>query len=157
MTEDEQKALEELRAGVDVSKFSNKPYIRRIEKNWGHELHFVPDGLPYMGKMLYLNEGKRSSLQAHDRKQESWYWGGGDPVLLIENSDGDMQEIHLREGEGYTCMIGQKHRLMGGKGGGVFIEVSTPEDGNTFRIEDDYNRPTETEQDREKRNQDGKN
>ena len=46
---------------------------------------------------------------------------------------------------------------MGGKGGGVFIEVSTPEDGNTFRLEDDYNRTTETEDSRQKRNQDGKN
>ena len=157
MTEDEQKALEDLRSSVDTSQFSNKPYMRKISKDWGHEIHFVPDGLSYMGKILHLDEGSRTSLQAHDKKQESWYFGGGNPILLIENTDGEMQEIHLQDGEGYTCMIGQKHRLMGGKGGGVFIEVSTPEDGNTFRLEDDYNRTTETEDSRQKRNQDGKN
>ena len=157
MTDDEQTAYDNFRKTVDVSVFTNAPYVRRIEKPWGYEIHFVPDNAPYMGKLEVLNEGAQNSLQVHDKKQESWYWGGGNPIVVIENQNGEMEEIHLKPGQGYTCKIGQKHRLKGGEGGGTFIEVSTPEQGTTFRLEDDYSRPSETEELREKRNQEGRN
>jgi hypothetical protein len=45
---------------------------------------------------------------------------------------------------GYTINVGTKHRLVGVEDGDV-LEVSTPEIGNTIRLED-YARPTETEE-----------
>lgn len=157
MTEEEQSKLSQLRESVNTSTFSTEPYVRKIEKPWGWELHWTPDNLPYMGKLLHVDEGKRLSLQVHDKKQESWFLAGGNAILIIENSNGEMEEVTLKPGVGYTCALGQKHRLKGGSGGCDVLEVSTPELGNTFRLEDDFSRSTETEEAREKRNQQAQN
>lgn len=146
------QSYDDVRAKLDISTFTNDPYVRRVEKPWGYEIHFTPDDLPYMGKLLHIDEGKRLSLQAHDQKQESWFLASGNIILMIENKDGELEEVPLRAGKGYTCAIGQRHRLMGGTGGGNVFEVSTPEIGNTFRLEDDFKRDTETEEERAKRN-----
>ncbi|MBI2315089.1 cupin [Candidatus Daviesbacteria bacterium] len=130
---------------VDKSKFTNKPYIKKLEKPWGYELHFVPEGLPYMGKLLHIQAGKRLSLQAHDAKLESWFLLNGQAAVIWENTNGDLVETKMENEVGYTCNLGQKHRLMGITDCGI-LEVSTPELGNTYRLEDDYARPTETEE-----------
>ena len=51
--------------------------------------------------------------------------------------------------KGYTVKVGQRHRLHAVTDCSVF-EVSLPEIGTTYRLEDDYSRPHETEQVREK-------
>lgn len=139
------KALENFLKSVDRSKFTNSPYVRRVEKPWGYELHFTPDSLPYMGKILHINPGKRLSLQVHNAKQESWFLLKGKVMMVIEGKNGQMQEVNMEEGSGYTTQLGQKHRLVGVKDADV-LEVSTPEIGNTYRLEDDYSRSTETEE-----------
>lgn len=126
-------------------QFTNTPYIKRVEKPWGYELHLVPEGLPYMGKVLHITKGKRLSLQVHDKKQESWYLLSGQVTIIWENAKGNLIETNMEKGLGYTTQVGQKHRLVGIKDSDV-LEVSTPEIGNTYRLEDDYDRPTETEQ-----------
>lgn len=153
MDDEQKQQYEEFRKTVNKTDFSIDSYVRRIKKPWGYEIHFTPDHLPYMGKMLHIDEGKRLSLQAHDKKQESWYLVSGSVILVIEDSDGEMTEVELKMSQGYTCAVGQKHRLKGGDGGGDVFEVSTPELGNTYRLEDDYNRSTETPEEREKRNE----
>lgn len=125
--------------------FSSQPYVKKIEKPWGYESHWVPEGLPYMGKILHINAGKRLSLQMHDKKQESWFLISGRAKVVWEGNKGDLIETEIQPGFGYTCQIGQKHRLAGITDCDI-IEVSTPEVGNTFRLEDDYLRPTETEE-----------
>lgn len=129
----------------DKTKFNNLPYVRRVEKPWGYELHWVPDNKPYMGKLLHLNAGARLSLQLHDKKQESWFIVNGRGKIIWEDKSGGLIETELEEGWGYTCSIGQKHRLEGITDCDI-IEVSTPEIGTTYRLEDDYNRPDETEE-----------
>lgn len=156
LSKEEQKQYDEFRGSVDFKRFTTKPYIRRIDKPWGYELHFTPDTLPYMGKILHVDEGKRLSLQAHDVKRESWFLARGNIILIIENRDGELEEIEMEAGKGYTCALGQRHRLKGGRGGGDVFEVSTPEDGNTYRLDDDFARSTETEAERKKRNQTAK-
>ena len=132
-------------------KFSNEPYVRRIEKPWGWEIHFVPDNKPYMGKILHIKAGARLSLQYHDKKEESWWLLSGRAKLLIDNSEGKLEEIELKSGVGYNSQIGQRHRLIGITDCDI-IEVSTSEVGTTFRLEDDYKREDETEEQRELRN-----
>jgi mannose-6-phosphate isomerase-like protein (cupin superfamily) len=127
--------------------FTNLPYVRRIEKPWGWELHWTPADLPYMGKVLHINAGARISLQLHDEKRESWLLMSGRVKVIWEDSRGVLVEAELRRGEGYTCALGQKHRLVGITDCDV-IEVSTPEKGTTWRIEDDYDRPHETAEQR---------
>lgn len=130
---------------IDKSKFTNTPFVKRVEKPWGYELHWVMEDLPYMGKLIHINAGKRLSLQVHDKKRESWFLTGGQGKVIWENADGSMEETILQKGHGYTCELGQKHRLAGITDCDI-IEVSTPEIGNTYRLEDDYARPTETEE-----------
>src|SRR3989344_4545217 len=120
-----------------------EPYVKKVEKPWGYELHFVEEDKPYMGKMLHINAGKRLSLQYHDKKQESWFLMSGQAKVIWEDSNRNMVETRLESGKGYACQLGQKHRLTGITDCDV-IEVSTPEIGNTYRLEDDYARPTET-------------
>lgn len=138
---------------TDKSTFSTSPYVRRIEKPWGYEIHWTPNNLPYMGKIIHVDAGKRLSLQVHDQKQESWMILHGQAKVLWENTQGELIETVLEPGKGYTCALFQKHRLVGITDCDI-LEVSTPEIGTTYRLEDDYKRPDETEQLRAKeRNQ----
>lgn len=123
--------------------FTNTPYIKRVEKPWGYELHWVPKNKPYLGKILHINAGTRISLQIHDQKQESWFLMQGEAKIIWDNTDGELVETIMESGKGYSCETGQKHRLVGITDCDI-IEVSTPEMGTTERLEDDYKRPDET-------------
>lgn len=133
----------------DKSLFTITPYVKRIEKPWGYELHWVPEGMPYMGKIMHIKAGHRLSLQVHDKKQESYWLAAGECNLVVENAKGEMETIALEKGKGYSMVIGQKHRHEAVTDCDV-VEVSTPEAGTTWRLEDDYNRPDETEEQRKK-------
>ena len=132
----------------DPSNFDINPYVKRVEKPWGYELNWVPADAPYMGKVLHVDEGKRLSLQVHDAKQESWFIIGGNGAVIWENNMGELVETQLQPGVGYSTKIGQKHRLKGLEGGCDIIEVSTPEKGTTWRLDDDFARPDETPEQR---------
>lgn len=134
----------------DPSTFSTDAYIKRVEKPWGYELHWVPADAPYLGKVLHVNEGARLSLQVHDKKQESWFIISGKGAVIWENEKGELVETELQPGFGYSTKVGQKHRLKGLAGGCDIVEVSTPEMGTTWRLEDDYARPHETPEQRAK-------
>lgn len=132
----------------DKRTFSQEPYTaKRIEKPWGYEVHWTPADLPYMGKILHIKEGARLSLQVHDQKQETWWLLNGRAAVAWENANGEMSETELQAGRGYSTVVGQRHRLIGITDCDV-LEVSTPEIGTTYRLEDDYSRPDETEQQR---------
>ncbi|OGH87480.1 MAG: hypothetical protein A3J93_03025 [Candidatus Magasanikbacteria bacterium RIFOXYC2_FULL_42_28] len=128
----------------DKSKFVNTPYILKVEKPWGYELIFTQANLPYVGKILHINAGKRLSLQIHDKKEETGFIVSGRCNLIIENTRGEMETIEMMPNNGYTVKIGQRHRYQAITDCDIF-EVSTPEIGTTYRLEDDYKRPDETE------------
>lgn len=129
----------------DPKTFKTTPYVKRVEKPWGYEIHWTPSTLPYMGKILHINAGKRLSLQRHDKKQETWFMMSGKAKVVWDNENNELIETELQYGQGYTCIIGQRHRLVGITDCDI-IEVSTPEIGTTERLEDDYQRPHETEE-----------
>jgi len=133
----------------DQKNFSNNPYVKRVEKPWGYELHWVPEGKPYLGKLLHINKGARISLQIHDQKQESWFLINGRAKIIWDNNEGQLIETEMQKEVGYSCLIGQRHRLCGITDCEI-IEVSTPEKGTTLRLEDDYARPDETPEQRKK-------
>ncbi|OGH14777.1 MAG: hypothetical protein A2687_02630 [Candidatus Levybacteria bacterium RIFCSPHIGHO2_01_FULL_38_26] len=120
-------------------------FVKRVDKPWGYEIHFVPEYQPYMGKLLHIEAGKRLSLQYHDQKTESWWLVKGRGKVIWDNPEGELIETELELGKGYTTAIGQRHRLAGITDCDI-LEVSTPEIGTTYRLEDDYNRPDETEE-----------
>lgn len=129
----------------DKSKFINESYAKRVEKPWGYEIHWVPENKPYMGKILHIDAGKRISLQIHDKKEESWLLINGQAKVICDNTKGEMVEIELEKGKGFNCQIGQRHRLMAITDCDI-VEASTPEIGTTYRLDDDYKRPDETEE-----------
>lgn len=133
----------------DKSTFDIKPYIKKVEKPWGYEIHWVPEGMPYMGKILHIDAGKRLSLQIHDIKQESYWLLNGECDLVIENSQGEMETIHMQKGVSYSTVVGQKHRHQAVTECDI-MEVSTPESGTTWRLEDDFARPNETPEQRKR-------
>ena len=133
----------------DPQNFNIEPYVKRVEKPWGYELHWVREGEPYIGKILHINEGARLSLQVHDEKQESWFMMNGRAAVIWENNQGELVETELLPGQGYSTKIGQKHRLKGLTDCDI-IETSTAEAGTTWRLDDDYARPHETPDQRKK-------
>jgi mannose-6-phosphate isomerase-like protein (cupin superfamily) len=124
--------------------FSTAGFAQRVEKPWGHEILWTPESRPYVGKVLHVNAGKRLSLQVHDAKTESWFLMNGRAKVVWDDGSGELVETELQPGLGYSCEIGQRHRLVGVTDCDI-LEVSTPEIGTTHRLEDDYARPDETE------------
>jgi mannose-6-phosphate isomerase-like protein (cupin superfamily) len=133
----------------DKSKFTNKPYVKKVDKPWGYEIHWVPEGMPYMAKILHIDAGRRLSLQVHDKKQETYWLTSGECNLIIENTKGELETIKMKKGFSYTTMPGQRHRHEAVTDCDVF-EASMPEGGITLRLEDDYHRPDETDEQRKK-------
>jgi mannose-6-phosphate isomerase-like protein (cupin superfamily) len=132
----------------DTSTFSTDSYVKRVEKPWGYELHWVAEDAPYMGKVIHINAGARLSLQLHDEKQESWLVMSGQAAVIWEDADGELVQTELQPGQGYSTKLGQRHRLVGVTDCDI-VEVSTPELGTTWRLDDDYSRPHETPEQRD--------
>jgi mannose-6-phosphate isomerase-like protein (cupin superfamily) len=97
-----------------------------------------------MGKLLHISAGARLSLQVHEDKTETWLLIAGRAMVTWEDSAGNIEDTILLPGVGYTCNAGQRHRLMGITDCDI-VEVSTPERGTTWRLEDDFGRPDETD------------
>ena len=132
----------------DATNFNTDSYVRRVDKPWGYELHWVPADAPYMGKIIHINAGARLSLQLHDEKQESWLVMSGQAAVIWETEAGELIQTDLQPGQGYSTKLGQRHRLIGITDCDV-VEVSTPELGTTWRLDDDYARPHETPEQRQ--------
>jgi mannose-6-phosphate isomerase len=127
----------------DPSSFTNDEYLKKVDKPWGYELHWVPEDLPYMSKVLHLDAGKRLSMQVHDEKQEAYFLIKGRAKIIWDNNQGELIETELKPFTGYRTFIGQRHRLCAITDCDI-IESSTPESGTTYRLEDDFARPDET-------------
>ncbi len=132
-------------------KYSTEPFQTRVDKPWGHEIIYTPAEALAIGKILHVKAGKRLSLQYHDEKAETLCLIEGEGKLILSDSAGEQQEITMEKEKGYFIRPGQIHRIIA-VSDIVVIEPSTAETGNTFRLEDDYSRPTETEEIRKEKN-----
>ena len=134
-------------ATFDRATFALEPLGRRIDKPWGYEVLLSPPDAPYASKLIHVYAGRRLSLQLHDTKVETQTLVAGRGVLVLEGADGELHNVELQPGVGYHVSVGQRHRLCAAADEDVTVfESSTPELGVTFRLEDDYARPDETEQ-----------
>lgn len=122
-----------------------KPFQLKVEKPWGYELIYSSPDSPITGKIHHVNQGARCSYQYHDKKQEVLCLQKGKAKLIFEG-----QEIEMEPLKGYFIAPFQKHRFWGITDCEI-LEVSTKEEGNTVRLEDDYSRGTETEEARRTR------
>ncbi len=123
-------------------KFKTIPYSKKIDKPWGYEIKFTPEGFEHTGKILYIEKNKRFSFQYHDKKEEVLFLFSGKARIWIENEDGEIEKKPMELQKGYLIQKGQKHRVEAIEDIFVF-EVSEPEAGTTYRLEDDYHRDDE--------------
>jgi len=135
----------------DTSGFTTDPGAMRIEKPWGYEVLLTPKDSPYAAKLIHVTAGKRLSLQIHDVKVETQTLLDGKGFLMLEDADGTLQQVPMEPGVGYHIAVGQRHRLCASPEEDVTVfEASTPEIGTTWRLEDDYTRPHQTDEQRAK-------
>jgi mannose-6-phosphate isomerase len=111
---------------------------RRVDKPWGHELHWAVTER-YVGKVLVIEAGKRLSLQYHEVKDESILVVSGRLRLLLEDEDGVDRIEELGPGEHRRVPTGRRHRYEAIERTEL-IEVSTPELDDVVRLSDDYGR-----------------
>ena len=138
------------------------PFInpKLVSKPWGHEL-WIADGerTPYALKRITFNAGHQSSLQVHKFKFESNFVLSGSGFFQIKSEKIDIEEylqsndtnkleniidtlitVPLEPGKVIDVHPGQIHRVIA-KTDLVFIEASTTELDDVFRLADDSNRP----------------
>ncbi len=111
---------------------------QKTDKPWGFELLFAHTP-KYVGKLIFIREGHRLSLQYHEKKDESMYIYKGKALLEIEGSDGQMVSTIAEPGHCVRIPPLTKHRLKAIEDTTLF-EVSTPELKDVVRLEDDYGR-----------------
>ena len=137
------EALDEYKDKIDENK-SHRLDISsyRVDKPWGHEERWAITE-KYLGKILFVEQGHKLSLQYHEQKDETVYVLRG--RLLLHVGDKEKQEIiELRMGQSYRITPGVVHRFEAPPDVDVtLIEVSTPEIDDVVRLEDDYNRVKE--------------
>lgn len=118
---------------MDSSKL---PYRHRIEKPWGHEIIWAHVPQKYVGKILYINAGKRLSLQYHNHKHETMYVISGPILVTISHItkmyyQGDIIDIPPETIHRITAPISNDC---------VILEVSTDDLEDIVRLSDDFNR-----------------
>ena len=118
-----------------------------ITKPWGKEIILTTDNLPYAAKILSIKTGHRFSLQSHDQKIETLTLIKGQAQITLGQNKDSLSSQEMKPQSGYTIQPHTLHRIKAITDCQIF-EASTPEKGTTKRIEDDYNRPDETEKDR---------
>lgn len=131
----------------DPRGFRLEPWARRVEKPWGYEVLLSPPDAAYTAKLIHVRAGKRLSLQVHDTKVETQTLVAGRGSLVLEGPDGQLHALAMEPGRGYHVAVGQRHRLCAAADEDATIfEASSPEVGVTYRLEDDYARPDETDE-----------
>lgn len=130
---------------TDKKNHSITPYQKKVEKPWGYEIIYTSDNAPITGKILHVKAGSRLSLQYHDTKEEALCLISGEGNITLSDENGEIHEIPMELNKGYFVSTGQTHRITA-KTDIDLIESSTPEKGNTIRLEDDAGRETETEE-----------
>ncbi|MFC1899987.1 cupin domain-containing protein [Chloroflexota bacterium] len=111
---------------------------RKTEKPWGYELLFALTD-KYAGKMLYVKQGHRLSLQYHEKKEETLYIYEGKALIEIEGENGELVEYEMSNGDSFHLPPMTKHRMKAIEDT-MFFEVSTPELDDVVRLDDDYGR-----------------
>tara|TARA_B100000700_G_C14968702_1_gene820181 strand:+ start:1085 stop:1432 length:348 start_codon:yes stop_codon:yes gene_type:complete len=112
-----------------------------VNKPWGHENVWALTE-KYVGKVLYIKEGKRLSLQFHRIKEETiMVLEGTMELILEEGSRREERRLILNAGDTYHISPLMVHRFSASQGTDVkLIEVSTSEIHDVVRLQDDHGR-----------------
>ena len=111
--------------------------VTRIEKPWGHELHWAKTDR-YVGKVIHVRKGHALSLQYHNRKDETIFLWSGKILFEIEQG-GELVGREMSPGESVHITPKTVHRMTAIEDSDI-MEVSTPELDDVVRLEDRYGR-----------------
>lgn len=109
--------------------------MKRKDTPWGLELWWA-DGPGYLGKILHIRRGHRTSKQYHERKDETLLVQQG--ILTVVWDEGRSEKyppnhvVHIP--------AGKVHRLCAYDGAVTLVEVSTNDPEDVVRLEDDFGR-----------------
>ena len=114
---------------------------REVIKPWGREVIFA-ETKDYVGKLLYINEGHKLSLQYHEEKEETILVISGKLEIFVSgHGRRGLSSLKLSEGDTYHIPPGTIHRFSASLGTNVVLaEVSTNHLDDVVRLEDDYDR-----------------
>lgn len=114
---------------------------REVIKPWGKEVIWA-ETKDYVGKLLYINEGHKLSLQYHEEKEVTILVISGELELTISgHARLGMSTLRLSEGDTFHVTPGTIHRFSATLGTNVVLaEVSTNYLDDVVRLEDDYDR-----------------
>ena len=114
---------------------------REIIKPWGKEVIWA-ETKDYVGKLIYINEGHKLSLQYHEEKEETILVISGMLEVVVSGHERmGISSLKLCEGDTYHVAPGIIHRFSASLGTNVGLtEVSTNHLDDVIRLEDDYDR-----------------
>lgn len=113
--------------------------IEIIEKPWGREVIWAKNQF-YAAKILEIKQGKRLSLQYHEKKTETMHLLQGSAILEIKNNKNEaVKSIKFEIDQSIEIKPKTIHRLIAVKDCKI-LEASTPELTDVIRLEDDYGR-----------------
>ncbi len=120
-----------------------------VEKPWGREIWYA-DQAAYAGKVLEVKQGRRLSLQYHERKTETLYLLSGKVLLTLRAlAPGETPAVFLvtpadqcvwLPGQALHVPVRTIHRFEALEDS-VLLEVSTPDLTDVVRLQDDFSRP----------------
>ncbi len=112
--------------------------VRRVEKPWGYELIYAQTD-KYLGKILFVKQGQRLSLQYHEKKDETMFVQQGE-IELEAGGPGDALSARvLAAGDAVRLKPLTRHRVKA-LSDTFILEVSSPEIDDVVRLADDYGR-----------------
>lgn len=112
--------------------------ITRVDKPWGHEEIWAQTD-QYVGKVLFIKQGHRLSLQHHEVKEETVRVASGTMELELQGESGALKTHTLNPGDSRHIPPGCRHRMFAVTDVQVY-EVSTPHLSDVVRHSDDYGR-----------------
>jgi mannose-6-phosphate isomerase-like protein (cupin superfamily) len=106
------------------------------ERPWGNFERFTLNEKTTV-KIITVNEGQAISLQTHEHRDEFWRVLKGSGVIHINGVDNP-----AHEGDTFYSKRGSDHRVTGGAGGTVFLEIAFGDfdENDIKRLEDRYGR-----------------
>jgi mannose-1-phosphate guanylyltransferase/mannose-1-phosphate guanylyltransferase/mannose-6-phosphate isomerase len=109
---------------------------QKEERPWGEFERFTLNEKTTV-KIITVNEGQAISLQTHEHRDEFWRVLKGSGVITIGGEDRD-----AHEGSTFFCPRHSEHRVTGGAGGTIFLEIAFGDfdEGDIKRLEDRYGR-----------------
>jgi NDP-sugar pyrophosphorylase family protein/mannose-6-phosphate isomerase-like protein (cupin superfamily) len=112
--------------------------MKIIYKPWGKE-EWLEINEYYCYKRIYINKGHKTSYQYHEEKIETNYIISGHAEVWLENDNGVVEILQMKDGDFFNVKPLKKHRVIA-KTDIILQEVSTPQVDDVIRISDDTNR-----------------